>query len=242
MVSRRSGMIAVMLHAGGGGDLAVIHHVGMRHAIGRRRAMTEGEHGRRRHEAKRREGRKHNRKPEAEPGSERGQHGFSIDPPMPTVGPSDPAATLVATGLKKAQFQRSSLLNGGLHAHRFMGFIHMLHTSRHITFLHLRFRHVEMHCRLFLLSGIGHLGDHFIHLLHMGVVAQVLAGGIRGGQGCGGDKSRQKRCFEHSGLLQGLDHLQDSGTHAEEKSSPHQKAFFRQKRGFSIDPVPLVKK
>ena len=87
MVSRRSGMIAVMLHAGGGGDLAVIHHVGMRHAIRRRRAMAEGQHGWRRHEAECREDRKHDCQPEAEPGSEGGQHGFSIDPPMPTVGP-----------------------------------------------------------------------------------------------------------------------------------------------------------
>ena len=74
MVSRRSGMIAVMLHAGGGGDLAVIHHVGMRHAIRRRRAMAEGQHSWRRHEAKRGEGREQNRKPEIDSGSECGQH------------------------------------------------------------------------------------------------------------------------------------------------------------------------
>ena len=60
MVSRGSGMIAVMLHAGGAGDLgvAVIHHVGMRHTIRHRRAMAEGQHGWRRHEAECREDRK----------------------------------------------------------------------------------------------------------------------------------------------------------------------------------------
>ena len=47
----------------------------------------------------------------------------------------------------------------------------------------------------------------------------------RGGQGGNGDKSRQKRCFEHSGLLQGLDRLQDSGTHAVENCRHIRKLF-----------------
>ena len=60
-----------------------------------------------------------------------------------------------------------------------MCFMHAVH----ISFLHLGFGHVEMRHRLFLLGGVCHLGDHFIHLLHMGVVAQVLTGRKRGGQG-----------------------------------------------------------
>jgi len=89
MVSRRSGMITVMLHAGGAGDpgVPVIHHVGMRHTIRHRRAMAEGHHGWRRHEAECREDRKRDCQSEVEPGSEGGQHGFSVDSPMPTVAP-----------------------------------------------------------------------------------------------------------------------------------------------------------
>ena len=67
MVSGRSRMIAVMLHARSAGDLAVINHVGMRHAVGRGRAVAEGQHGWRRHEAKPGEGREHDCKPEVEP-------------------------------------------------------------------------------------------------------------------------------------------------------------------------------
>jgi len=83
MVSDGSGMIGVMLHAGNSGQLAVIHHIGMRHAVCHRRAMTEGEHGRRRHEAKRSKGREQNREPEAQAGGKRGQHGRFLFFPCP---------------------------------------------------------------------------------------------------------------------------------------------------------------
>jgi hypothetical protein len=48
-----------------GGDPAMIHHVRMGEAVDRVPAMTEGQHGRWRHEAKRRERGKHHRQPEA---------------------------------------------------------------------------------------------------------------------------------------------------------------------------------
>ena len=66
--------------------IAVVHHVGMGKAVDRVIAVSESKHGRWRHEAKRGEGREQDRKPEAEPGSERGQHGFIINPPTPIVG------------------------------------------------------------------------------------------------------------------------------------------------------------
>ena len=83
MVPGGSGMIVVMLDAGDSGQLAVIHHIGMRHAVRRRRAMTEGEHGRRRHEAKRSKGREQDREPEAQAGGKRGQHGWFLFFPCP---------------------------------------------------------------------------------------------------------------------------------------------------------------
>jgi hypothetical protein len=52
-----------------------------------------------------------------------------------------------------------------------MGLIHVLHASRRVTFLHRRLRHVEMHRGLLFLGGVDHLGDHVIHLFHMGIVA-----------------------------------------------------------------------
>ena len=67
LVSGRSRMIAVMLGFLGGRHFAVADLVGMRHAIDRGSPVTEGEHGRRRHKAKRGEDREQNRKPEAKP-------------------------------------------------------------------------------------------------------------------------------------------------------------------------------
>jgi hypothetical protein len=56
-----------------------------------------------------------------------------------------------------------------------MGLIHVLHASRRVTFLHRRLRHVEMHRGPLFLGGVDHLGDHVIHLFHMGIVALVTA-------------------------------------------------------------------
>ena len=67
--------------------IAVVHHVGVCQAVDCRRAVTEGKHRRRRQEAKRRKRREQNCEPEAQAGRERGQHGFSVNPPMPIVGP-----------------------------------------------------------------------------------------------------------------------------------------------------------
>lgn len=83
MVPGGSGMIAVMFHAGDSGQLAVIHYIGMRHAVDHSRAMTEGEHGRRRHEAKQGKGREQNREPEAQAGGKRGKHGRFLFFPCP---------------------------------------------------------------------------------------------------------------------------------------------------------------
>ena len=60
-------MVAVMLMSGRRRS-AVVHLVGVRQAIGRGGPVAEGEHGRRRHEAQRREGRERDRKPEAQAG------------------------------------------------------------------------------------------------------------------------------------------------------------------------------
>ena len=86
MVSRRRGMISVRLRAMRV-RIAVVHHVGVCHAVDRSLAVTEGKHRRRHQEAKRRKRREQNREPEAQAGRERGQHGFSINPPMPIVRP-----------------------------------------------------------------------------------------------------------------------------------------------------------
>src|SRR5665809_68637 len=70
---------------------------------------------------------------------------------------------------------KTTQCEGGSHPHRLMGLVHVLHALRRVPFLHLSFGHVEVHGRLLLLFRIRHFGDHFIHLLHMGVIAQVLA-------------------------------------------------------------------
>src|SRR5665648_996814 len=70
----------------------------------------------------------------------------------------------------------SNATNDSLHTHGFMGLIHVLHASGSVAFLHCRLRHIEMHCRFLFLLGVGHLRDHVIHLLHMGVVAKILSG------------------------------------------------------------------
>ena len=46
------------------------------------------------------------------------------------------------------------------HAHRFMGFFHVLHAPSRIALLHRFFGHIESRRRLLLLGGVGHLGDH----------------------------------------------------------------------------------
>ena len=53
-----------------------------------------------------------------------------------------------------------------LHSHGRMGLIHMLHAPGHVSLFHFGLRHVEVHRGLFLLGGVGHLRDHFIHLFH----------------------------------------------------------------------------
>jgi hypothetical protein len=68
-------------------------------------------------------------------------------------------------------------------AHGFMSLSHVLHTPSCVAFLHRSLRHVEMRDCLFLLRGIGHLGDLVIQLLHMGVGA-FLAAGVGRGKAC----------------------------------------------------------
>jgi len=85
MISGRRGMIAVMMLHASGGAVAVPNHVGMRHAVGRGLAVAESKHRGWRHEAKRREGREQNRKPEGNPGGECCQHEFVINSPRPDL-------------------------------------------------------------------------------------------------------------------------------------------------------------
>ena len=118
MISGRRGMIAVMmLHASSAGDLAMANHVGMRHAVGRGLAVTECEHGRRRHEAKRGEGREQNRKPEVDPGSKGDQHEVASIPPMPDRRLEVTSRNPRGHGLKQAPIPKLKrhrrLLGGG---------------------------------------------------------------------------------------------------------------------------------
>jgi hypothetical protein len=71
-----------------------------------------------------------------------------------------------------------------------MGLVHVLHASRCVTLFHGGLGHVEVRRRLLLLGGVGHLGDHVIHLFHMSIVAEVLGAGERGRKGNGGNKRR----------------------------------------------------
>jgi hypothetical protein len=65
-----------------------------------------------------------------------------------------------------------------LHAHRFVGFVHVFHAFGIIACLHGRLGLIERrHCCL-LLGGIFHLSDHLIHLLHMLVVAEIGGTGL----------------------------------------------------------------
>jgi hypothetical protein len=60
------------------GNPTVIHHVGMGEAGEGVRAVPEGKHRWRRHEAKRRKGQDQNCKPETQAGRERDQHDLVI--------------------------------------------------------------------------------------------------------------------------------------------------------------------
>ena len=79
MVAGGSGVVAIVLCASRFCH-AVVNRIGMGEAIDCILAMTESEHGRRRHEAERRERGKSDREPVAEPGAERGQHWVSLVP------------------------------------------------------------------------------------------------------------------------------------------------------------------
>src|SRR3990170_134258 len=100
---------------------------------------------------------------------------------------ASPESRLSATTICHAQYpldpkrarpsvfkSRQPHCEGGSHPHRLMSLVHVLHALRRIPFLHLSLGHVEVHGRLLLLCRIRHFSDHFIHLLHMGVIAQVL--------------------------------------------------------------------
>jgi hypothetical protein len=77
------------------------------------------------------------------------------------------------TMMKGAQKQQSSDKS---HAHGFMGLFHVLHAPRRVTLLHRGLGHVESRRRLLHFGGIGHLGDHVIHLFHMSIIAEILRG------------------------------------------------------------------
>ena len=55
-----------------------------------------------------------------------------------------------------------------------MGLIHVLHAASRVTLLHRSLGHVESRRRLLLFGGVGHLGDHAIHLFHMSFIAEIL--------------------------------------------------------------------
>jgi hypothetical protein len=69
----RSGVAGVIVHARMFGD-AMIDHIGMGQAVGCMLAMAEGKRSRRHDEAKCRERCENDRKPEADPACEPGQH------------------------------------------------------------------------------------------------------------------------------------------------------------------------
>jgi hypothetical protein len=73
----RSRVVGVIVHARMFGD-AMIDHIGMGQAVGCMLAMAEGKRSRRHDEAKCRERCENDRELEAQPGSERGQHGFEF--------------------------------------------------------------------------------------------------------------------------------------------------------------------
>jgi len=80
-----------------------------------------------------------------------------------------------------------------LHTHGFVSLFHVLHALRRVALLHRGLGHIESRRRLLLLGGVGHLGDHVIHLLHMGVVAEIL--GIGRADGHDGQKRYYQGCF-----------------------------------------------
>jgi hypothetical protein len=68
-------VVGVIVYARMFGD-AVIDHIGVGKAVSHMLAMAEGKRSGRHDEAERRERCENDRKPEAQPGCERGQHGF----------------------------------------------------------------------------------------------------------------------------------------------------------------------
>ena len=70
-----------------------------------------------------------------------------------------------------------------LHAHRLVRFVHVFHALGVIAGFHRRLRLIERRRRFLLLGGIGHLGNHPVHLLHMLVIAQILGGKGRAKRG-----------------------------------------------------------